>query len=141
MTGPVFPAARPPGDDGEHPPSCPCLACIDALIAEVSKPLVIPGPRRDPALADREDDAYTGWLTNRPDPYVFDKPEANRATRGPGTGGGAGRRPTGPGKRRAGGSGKSGDGCARVLTALSLFIFLSWAAVAGVVWWIARSWQ
>lgn len=133
MTGPVFPAATPAGDDGRHPDGCACLACIDALIAEVSKPLVIPRPRRDPALADQPPPAppVVDWLEwNRPTRPAW--PEANRATRGPGTGGGAGRRPSGPGRRR--GKASKGGICG-LLVACCL---LAWAAAAGLVWLAIR---
>ncbi|SCL43806.1 hypothetical protein GA0070604_0123 [Micromonospora eburnea] len=167
----MFPAAARPADE-PHPPSCPCLPCIDALIADVTRPLVMPEPRTDPAAGDRKDAAYGDWLANRPNlptaggpvpeprtEYVDDvtrhdiwpdgwrpgvgyvEPEANRGTRGPGTGGGAGRRPSGPGRRRtpgtAGGEGRPG-GCASATTALVALVLVAMAAAAGLVWLAAH---
>lgn len=139
MTGPVFPAATPPGDD-RHPSGCACLACIDALLAEISKPLVIPRPRRDPALADQPLAAppTVDWLDlNRPTRPPWPGPDANRATRGPQRG--AGRRPTGPGRRRHPAGGNSGGGCRRVLVALAAAVVLLWglAGFAYLLWPLA----
>lgn len=51
MTATVFPAAAPTTTG--HPRDCACRACTDALVAEVRRPLVEPGPRIDPALDRR----------------------------------------------------------------------------------------
>lgn len=49
----VFPAAAQPADDQQHPAVCACAACTNALLADLRRPLVEPGPRRDPALDRR----------------------------------------------------------------------------------------
>lgn len=51
----VFPAAAQPADD-RHPDGCACQACTDVLLARLSRPLVQPGPRTDPALTGTEQD-------------------------------------------------------------------------------------
>ena len=51
-TNTVFPAAAPAGDQ-PHPAGCPCVPCLDALLAELARPLVEPAPRMDPALDRR----------------------------------------------------------------------------------------
>lgn len=131
----MFPAAATPGDD-EHPPGCVCVPCIDALVAELSTPLVVPRPRTDPALVDRKQDAYTDWLFTRPAPALTPatrRPQlvAARCTSGPGRR----RRPSGPGRRRHPRTGRVGR-CVLLVAALVAFSLLGWAAVAAVVWWL-----
>lgn len=133
MSKPIFPAAAAPADQ-PHPRNCACLACIDALIAEMDRPLVLPAPRTDPAAwAEVDLDPAAGAR----DAWAAVVPEANRATRGPGTGGGAGRRPSGPGRRRTpgtpGGEGRPG-GCALTVVALVAYLLLLAAVASAAVW-------
>lgn len=50
----VFPAVAA-ASGNTHPADCPCVPCMEALVARLSQPLVTPAPLTDRALAEGAD--------------------------------------------------------------------------------------